>query len=157
MTSPSHMDAQASGQFARKLTAHLTAAEQQLPYVVVERLRASREQAVAQRKRAGSPLRHAAPVEETATLGIQNDGTLLLGAGRPTPSHVPVWVRRLLTGLPLAALAVALMVISVDQDTRATVDVAELDAAILTSDLPPAAYTDPGFLQFLQSPEPHTP
>ena len=30
-------------------------------------------------------------------------------------------------------------------------EVAEVDAAILTDDLPPSAYTDPGFAQFLKS------
>ena len=28
---------------------------------------------------------------------------------------------------------------------------AELDAALLTDDLPPAAYSDPGFLQYLKA------
>ena len=32
-----------------------------------------------------------------------------------------------------------------------TSEVAEVDAAILTDDLPPAAYADPGFTQFLKS------
>jgi hypothetical protein len=34
-------------------------------------------------------------------------------------------------------------------DNRAK-ELAEIDAAILTDDLPPAAYTDPGFAQFLK-------
>jgi hypothetical protein len=30
-------------------------------------------------------------------------------------------------------------------------DLAEIDSAILADDLPPAAYTDPGFAQFLKN------
>ncbi|MBC7727039.1 MAG: DUF3619 family protein, partial [Microbacteriaceae bacterium] len=38
----------------------------------------------------------------------------------------------------------------VQNDHRAS-EVAEVDAAILTDDLPPSAYADPGFAQFLRS------
>jgi hypothetical protein len=31
-------------------------------------------------------------------------------------------------------------------------EVAEVDAALLTDDLPPTAYTDPGFVHFLKLP-----
>ncbi|HEY6510384.1 MAG TPA: DUF3619 family protein [Burkholderiaceae bacterium] len=37
----------------------------------------------------------------------------------------------------------------VDQQVRAA---AEIDADILTDDLPPQAYSDPGFVEFLRSP-----
>ncbi len=30
-------------------------------------------------------------------------------------------------------------------------EVAEVDAALLTDDLPPSAYADPGFLQYLKT------
>jgi hypothetical protein len=30
-------------------------------------------------------------------------------------------------------------------------EVAEVDAALLTDDLPPSAYADPGFIQFLKA------
>ena len=36
-------------------------------------------------------------------------------------------------------------------DNRANELAAEVDAALLTDDLPPAAYTDPGFAQFLKT------
>jgi hypothetical protein len=38
---------------------------------------------------------------------------------------------------------------SLENDRRAS-EVAEVDAALLTDDLPPAAYADPGFIQFLK-------
>lgn len=152
MTTPSHFDERAAERFARALTARLSAGEADLPYVVTERLRASREQALAQRKRALSPLR----VEQHALAPshhLNHDGTLSAGGGDGTP----LWLRRLLTALPLLALAAGLVMISADQDARSTLDVAELDAALLTSELPPAAFTDAGFQQFLQSTETHTP
>jgi hypothetical protein len=36
-------------------------------------------------------------------------------------------------------------------DDRAN-ELAEVDSALLIDDLPPAAYADPGFLQFLKNP-----
>ena len=43
--------------------------------------------------------------------------------------------------------------INVVQDEKRAHELAEVDAALLTDDLPPAAYADPGFLQFLKSAE----
>lgn len=151
--SSSPASVQESAVFARKLTAHLTEAEQHLPYVVTERLRAAREQAIDLRKRSSAPLRQVQAAGGTSSMGVQADGTLTLGQhmGDPSSTGTPLWLRRLLTALPLAALALGLAFIGVEQDTRATVDVADVDAALLTSALPPAAYTDPGFLQFLQT------
>jgi hypothetical protein len=39
---------------------------------------------------------------------------------------------------------------SAQTDRRAS-ELAEVDAALLTDDLPPSAYADPGFVQFLKS------
>ena len=44
-----------------------------------------------------------------------------------------------------------LVTINLVQDDDRTAEVAELDAALLTDDLPPEAYADPGFLQYLKS------
>jgi len=157
MTTPSHHDDLAAEQFARKLTAHLSMAEAGLPYVVTERLRASRIQAISARKRASAPLRALQTESSVSLLGMQNDGTLSLGASGNDHDNTPLWVRRLLTAIPLIALVGALAFIGADQDSRTIVDVAEVDAALLTSDLPPAAYTDPGFQQYLQTTVSDTP
>jgi hypothetical protein len=53
--------------------------------------------------------------------------------------------------VPLIALVAGLITISVMQDEDRASELAEVDAALLTDDLPPAAYTDPGFAQFLKS------
>ncbi|MFP5445277.1 MAG: DUF3619 family protein, partial [Betaproteobacteria bacterium] len=47
-----------------------------------------------------------------------------------------------------------LVVINIAQDESSANDLAEVDAALLTDDLPPAAYADPGFVQFLKTSAP---
>ena len=41
--------------------------------------------------------------------------------------------------------------VGIQQDNSTAQEVAELDTALLTDDLPPAAYADPGFVQFLKT------
>ena len=48
-------------------------------------------------------------------------------------------------------MAAGLIAINVIQDDDRTMEVADLDAALLTDDLPPEAYADPGFLQYLKT------
>ena len=48
------------------------------------------------------------------------------------------------------AVQAGLTVIAVVENDRRASEVAEVDAALLTDDLPPAAYADPGFTQFLR-------
>jgi hypothetical protein len=50
----------------------------------------------------------------------------------------------------LIALLAGLAVIGVVQDQDRAHELAEVDTEILTGDLPPSAYTDPGFAQFLK-------
>ena len=42
------------------------------------------------------------------------------------------------------------MAIGAMQDQERAFELAEVDAELLTADLPPTAYTDPGFLQYLK-------
>lgn len=150
MTTPSHPNEIAAEHFARKVTTRLSQGTIELPYVVTERLRASRMQALAARKRSSTPLRVLHTESASSLVGAYADGTL--GMGRTSgQDNTPVWVRRLLTALPLLALAAGLAFIGVEHDSRTTIDVADVDAALLTSQLPPAAYMDAGFQQYLQS------
>jgi hypothetical protein len=48
-------------------------------------------------------------------------------------------------------LLAGLVTIHVVQNEYRARELAEIDAALLTDDLPPAAYADPGFVQFLKS------
>jgi len=57
---------------------------------------------------------------------------------------------RLASLLPLLALVVGLITIAVLQDELRAREVAEVDAELLTNELPPSAYVDPGFAQYLR-------
>jgi len=121
--------------FGARVAGRLSAGSQDLPHDISERLRAARVQAVARRKLVQT---RTAPVVASVGRG----GTMTLGGG---------WWTRVASALPLVALAAGLVAISVLQDDNRASEVAEVDAALLTGDLPPAAYTDPGFAQFLKS------
>lgn len=122
-------------QFAARVTARLSAGSNSLPHDIAERLRAGREQALARRKLVQAV--QAAPV----VAAVDRSGGITLGGG---------WWTRIASAVPLVALAAGLIAISVQQDDNRASEVAEVDAALLTGDLPPAAYTDPGFTQFLK-------
>lgn len=121
--------------FGARVAARLSAGTHDLPHDISERLRAGRVQAVARRKLVQT---RTAPVVASS---VGRDGTLVLGGG---------WWTRIASALPVIALVAGLVAISVQQDDNRASEVAEVDAALLTGDLPPAAYTDPGFAQFLK-------
>jgi hypothetical protein len=127
----------AQDRFGRKVTARLSAGAAGLPYDVSERLRAARMQAVAKRKRVAG-LRTAVSVSASG-------GAAALTADEP----VSIW-NRIASVLPIIALAAGLVLIHSMQNERRANEVAEVDAALLTDDLPPSAYADPGFIQFLK-------
>ena len=125
--------------FALKLAARLSEGAADLPYDISERLRAARAQALAKRKL--NKLQTAAAVVSNGS-----SATLTWGAS----DGIGFW-GRLGTVLPLVALVVGLLTInSVQNDNRAQ-EIAEVDAALLIDDLPPAAFSDPGFVQFLKT------
>lgn len=128
--------------FAQRITARLDDSIALLPYDVVERLRASRVQAVAQRKRSS-----AVASTQTSTAWSRLSHTLTLGGGNGTPG----WGLTLMSAIPVLALVAGIMVMVNVQDENGTHEVAEVDAALLTDTLPPAAYADPGFAQFLKT------
>jgi len=61
------------------------------------------------------------------------------------------WFNRVASILPLVVLAAGLVLLHSFQTDRRASELAEVDAELLTDDLPPAAYADPGFVQFLRS------
>lgn len=125
-------------QFGRRVAARLDTATADLPRDISERLRAAREQALAHRK--APALQPARPV-----IAAGNGQAALRG-----PDRIRPW-QRVALALPLVALVAGLVAIQVVQDERRASEVAEVDAALLTDDLPPAAWADPGFVQFLKS------
>jgi hypothetical protein len=119
---------------ARQLNDHAI----DLPHDISERLRVARMQALSQRKL--EPVRVLAPQLVTAigsSMGKLDEGLNL-------------W-SRLASALPLIALIFGLATIHVLQNEFRANEIAQIDAELLTDDLPPAAYTDPGFLIFLKS------
>jgi hypothetical protein len=64
------------------------------------------------------------------------------------------WFGRLGTSLALCLLVVGMLGISELQSELRARELAEVDLALLLDDLPPAAFSDPGFIQFLKSEEP---
>lgn len=123
--------------FGLQVTARLSDGTDKLPYDISERLRAARAQALSKRKVA---------VAQTATslAASGNAATLTFGT-----EHLSWW-GRIAAALPLLALAAGLIAINIIQNDNRANELAEIDAALLTDDLPPAAYTDPGFAQFLK-------
>jgi hypothetical protein len=112
----------------------LQAGTDEIPYDIGERLRAARTRALAARKQPAT-----APV-----VVARGGGTLALGERRS-------WFNRIASAVPLVVLAAGLVAIYSIQTERRASELAEVDAALLTDDLPPAAYADPGFVQFLKS------
>lgn len=140
MTTIPSQQATQEDRFGLKLAAHLSAASNDLPPDFSERLKAARMQALAQRK---VSVAYAAPQQ----VGNGPVATLAWGAA---PSNKPNWWLRLGSLLPLLALLIGVLFIANMQEDQHTRDLAEVDAALLLDELPPAAFADPGFVQFLK-------
>jgi len=102
---------------------------------IAERLRAAREQALARRKLERSP---ALAWARTATAGVIGGFGGLAGFS----------VRLL---LPTALLVAGLIAIYSAQQAQRAADIEELDALLLTDDLPIDAYLDRGFETWLKN------
>jgi hypothetical protein len=120
-----------------RIAARLADATQDLPHDVSERLKAARAQALMKRKIVKL---------ETATSVSVSGGTAALNGDWGFQS---IW-GRLTLFFPLIALVAGLVSINVLQDNNRTDEIAEVDTELLTDELPPSAYTDPGFAQFLR-------
>ena len=123
-------------QFAKSLIARLNTAAQNTSPDIAERLRFARERALEAQK-----------VTQTQTawsLAPQASGSAVLGGGDFN------LFSRLGMIVPLIALVVGLIAIHQLQNDYRAKEVADVDAALLTDDLPPAAYADQGFGQFLK-------
>lgn len=127
----------AQERFGLQVAAQLSEAAADLPYDVTERLRAARMQALGKRKvTATKTATHVAMSGAAATMTFGGDDFS--------------WWNRVASVVPLIALVFGLITIAVVQDEDRTNELAEIDSALLTDDLPPAAYTDPGFAHFLK-------
>jgi len=121
-----------------KFASFLTLSANELPHDVSERLRVARIQALSQRKLATAGF---------AQVSLTGGGAALNWGGDEGLG----WLGRLGSVLPLVALVVGLLFINAEQNDDRARELAEVDVALLTDELPPAAFADPGFLQFLKS------
>ncbi len=128
--------------FAQRVAAALTEQQNVSPRRdIEERLRVAREQALG---RARVAQRSPAAPAVVSTGG----GTVALG--EPGDAGDAPWWLRLSSLLPLALLLVGLLMID-RHYTRSQIEAAaEVDAAILADELPPEAYRDSGFVEFLK-------
>ena len=136
---PLHLDL-LEGQVALRMTAALSLGTETLPHDISERLRFGRERSLALAVRK----RHLA-VATTAPQVVGVSGSSAVLGGPPS-----IWLR-LASALPLVALVGGLMLIQHHHDLEQIHAAAEIDSALLADELPPAAYRDPGFSEFLRS------
>jgi hypothetical protein len=139
--SPLALDAMQS-RFARRIAGLLDEGAKELPHDFGERLKFAREQALA-RAQAGRKSVAVAP-----DFALAGAGTATWGSRGGSGS----WWMKLGALVPLAALVVGLVVIQRSQLSSQISAAAEIDAALLSDDVPPAAYSDPGFVEFLKVP-----
>lgn len=157
--------------FALRVTARLNEGSQGLPHDITERLRIAREQAVdaarlAQQTRLGVVTAgELTPVVATAVAGMNAQGAAVLGGwneagqarqpsrGRRMDDGPLPWGWKLATALPVLALVAGLWLVHAYHDQEKMEATADIDTAILTDDLPPDAYADPGFEEFLRGDE----
>jgi hypothetical protein len=138
MKSKANLDMTRVDRVGQALARHLNDHAPDLPHDISERLRAARMQALAQRKR--EPVSVLLP--QLAMAGHVSNA--------PQDEGLNVW-SRLASALPLLVLLFGLASIYMFQNEYRTNEIASLDAELLIDDLPPDAYTDPGFLVFLKS------
>jgi len=125
--------------FARRVVARLNDGAGDLNGDVAERLRFGRERALE-----GAALARKAAAS-SSTVGMTGGGAALLGGSTG-------WWLRVASVLPLVALLAGLVLIQRWQTTAQISVAAEVDAALLADDLPPTAYRDAGFVEFLKTP-----
>eukprot|EP00042_Codosiga_hollandica_P060544 m.921342 g.921342 ORF g.921342 m.921342 type:complete len:161 (-) comp83393_c0_seq1:145-627(-) len=133
--------------FGLRVAAGLTERSTALPHDVSERLRFAREQALARAAQA----RAARTAVSTASPSVvQMGATLALNGGpRGAGGEGGLWAK-LVSALPLLALLAGLLLMQQGQIHEQIVAAAEVDTALLSDNLPPSAFSDPGFAEFLR-------
>jgi hypothetical protein len=132
-----------------RLAGSLTAMSANLPHDLSERLRVAREQAVVRARQ----VRLAQPALATsaAVAVTSSGGAAVLRGGTDASGGWSQWAGAL---LPLLVLLAGLVFISQWSVREQVMVAAEIDSLLLSDDLPPAAYADPGFGEYLRSSPP---
>ncbi|WP_290643530.1 DUF3619 family protein [Aquabacterium sp.] len=156
--------------FAMRLSARLEEGAQSVPHDISERLRIAREQAIRAgreaRAAALAPVAAPAPVVHISVAGLSAAGASGMGQtgnwnesryarasdhGRRLDDSPPSWGWRLASVLPVIALVAGLWGIHRYYKQEQVQAATDVDMALLTDDLPPTAYSDPGFAEFLKT------
>jgi hypothetical protein len=129
------LEARLAAQFAASLSAGVDT----LPHDVSERLRFAREQALARARES----RVAVAAGGTIT-SVSAHGVALLSGFAP-------WWRRAASVLPLLVLVAGFLMIEQWSVREQVLAAADIDSRLLADDLPPDAYSDPGFAEYLRT------
>ncbi len=143
-TSPATLDTLQT-RFSLRIAAALNEHAAALPADIQTRLRFAREQAMARAK--VSPVQ----VAVAAAPAVMSNGSSTASLGGGSSSG---WWTRLGVLLPLIVLVLGLLWIDRHHTFAQIEAAAEVDADLLADDLPPEAYRDPGFSEFLKSSRP---
>ena len=127
--------------FGARVAAALSEHAATVPHDISERLRVVRDQAVLRARVVRTT------VVATGRVGVSAQGTAVLGGFAP-------WWQRALSVLPLDVLVTGLVLANRWVLQEQVLDSAEIDAVLLADDLPPDAYTDPGFGEYLRTAPP---
>ena len=130
--------------FGLRVAARLNEQAEQTPHDITERLRVARDQALARARHARAASVTPVTAPSIVTTG-RGSAVLALGGGG-TP-----WWLRFASVMPLVVLVGGLMLIQQVHDRAQISAAADVDAQLLSDDLPPAAYKDPGFVEFLKT------
>jgi len=137
-----HNEMQWVDQLGQKLAQGLHASA--LPHDVTERLRIARQQAVA--KASMMQMRSPTQPQEELAYSAQLSPAC---ATRPAKSS-RMWLG-LGSAIPLLSLVVGLVYLSGFHSKQWLNEISRIDTALLADELPPDAFTDPGFLAYLKS------
>lgn len=130
------LEASLEARFGARVAAALNEGTRDVPHDIGERLRFARTQALA---------RAAQARRESASQVVPGQG------GVASLGGLPLWWHRVATALPLVVLVGGLYLVSewtLVEQVRAA---AEIDAELLSDNLPPEAYSDPAFGEYLRS------
>jgi hypothetical protein len=132
---------------AARLVAVLSADDATWAVDTVERLRFARQAAQDRARQTRARTQSAPAVAPTRALAYTVAGR---GGDVGWPSDPPMpWWQRASALLPLAVLVAGLVGIEHWATQEQIAVAADIDAALLSDDLPPEAYADPGFAEFL--------
>lgn len=123
--------------FAYKVRHALNENLDYLPKTTVDRLAAARKQALSVQRVSAEPLR------------VLATGPAFAGSTQGFFSNMMPWLNRAGLAVPLIALVLGMGGIFKYEQQKHISDTADIDAAVLSDELPLSAYTDHGFSAYL--------